>query len=424
MHKKLWLPPQLNKHQSGTDDEWRNREAEYINIPELPDEQPLTNGNLAYELEPVEYSIPPRVPPKRPAAPIIAASVEVESPDLEFETETPEVSVEVSAGIPDFSVDTEVSVETPEINSPVSIGVQTPNMDVELETEVSAAAAIEVETPEVELEIETPEVELEFETESPEVGVEVSAGIPDFSVDTEVSVETSELSVESPEVSFGIPDVDVDTEVIVETPEIKSPVSIGCQTPNFDMKEDIMASAGAELSVETVETVVEAAVQAAEDNDVEVSVETPGLVICQRAVLDVGRDDELDEVEVQTPTSTEGEESDSDSGDDLTPEEIKQKLAALGEFSDNLSSDEEDEYKVRFDASVSMLESVPEDATDSEAESEASSVDESGVDHQRDEDDHAKDDDDNANAKDDDDNAKDDDDNANAKDDDDNTTSF
>ncbi|XP_063674971.1 amphiphysin-like isoform X3 [Bolinopsis microptera] len=364
------------------DDEWRNREAEYINIPELPDELPLTNGNLAYEAEPVEYSIPPRVPPKRPAAPVIAASVTAEVPDL------------VAA-----------------------VEIEAPSVEVELETEVSAAAAIEVGTPEVELEVETETPE--FSVETPEV----SAGIPDFSFDTEVSVETpevsagipdfnveTEVSVETPEVSAGIPDFSVDTEVSVETPEINSPVSIGVQTPNFDMEEDVMASSGAELSGETVETVVEAAVQAAEDNDVEVSVKTPGLVVCQRGVLDVGRNDEelydeelqLDELEVGTPTvASEGEQSDS--SDDLSPEEIKQKLAALGEFSDenNLSSDEEDEYKVRFDASVSMLESVPEDATDSEAESEASSVDESGVDHQKDEDDHA-----------------------NAKDDDDNTTSF
>ena len=129
--------------------------------------------------------------------------------------------------------------------------------------------------------------------------------------------------------------------------------------------------------------------------DVEVSGSIEGAAVVQGGVEVTGeleKEVEVEEAEmfagVQTPT--EKEELQSDSGDDLSPEEVQQKLAALGEplSDENNESDEDEEplspSRMRFEASVSMLESVPEDEdgrSESEEESEGSSVGEAGGKH-------------------------------------------
>jgi len=325
------------------DDEWRNpsaQGAEYINLPELPEELPLTNGNLYsedshahVEREPVEYSIPPRVPPKRPAAPVIESPVTVEAPELAAAAKVDIPSVEV---------------------------------------EVKAAAVFSVDTPEVELEVEKPEVSVEISA--------VSVGKAEVSVETpEVSVETPEVSVETPEVSVETPVVSIETpEVSIETPEVSAEIP---ESPAVSVEANVETSGEAEGSG-AVDTAVEAAAEASvEVPDVQLGLKADIPVEIEVSVEAKVSDEDKEVAEVKTPTEeSEEDHFDSDSGDDLTPEEVQQKLAALGEFSDeNNESSDEDDPRVRFETSVSILESVPEDATDSEGDSETSSVEDPGV---------------------------------------------
>ena len=213
--------------------------------------------------------------------------------------------------------------------------------EVEIPTAAEAELAVAVETPEVA--VETPEVAVETPVVEPEV-------------------ETPEVAVETPEV-----EQEVETpEVAVETPEVKVAAA---KIPAENVEVDVEVSGaieGAAAAVGTVEVTGEI--------EKEVEVEDQ-----KEAEMFAG---------VQTPT--EKEELQSDSGDDLSPEEVQQKLAALGEplSDENNESDEDEEplspSRMRFEASVSMLESVPEDEdgrSESEEESEGSSVGEAGGKH-------------------------------------------
>ncbi|KAL5256803.1 hypothetical protein ACHWQZ_G011910 [Mnemiopsis leidyi] len=322
------------------DDEWRNnQQPEYINIPELPEEPALTNGTAhsgVVEVEPVEYSYPsapPRLPPKRPVAPVLDTQVSVEVPELAAAVQAPEVEVpapEVKVPAP------EAEVQAPAAALDVDVEVEKSHVEVEAPAAAVVETVINVRTPEVA--VKTPEVAVE----TPEV-----VKTPELAVETpELAVETSELAVEAPKVPAANMEVDVAASGAVE------------------------GAAAAEVSVEVVGQV---------ETEAEVEVK----------ISETDSEDEGLLAEVQDPA--EKEELQSDSGDDMSPEEVQQKLAALGEqlSDENNESDKEEEEplspsRVRFDASVSMLESVPEDedgGSESEEESEGSSVGEAGGKH-------------------------------------------
>lgn len=392
------------------DDAWRTsskKESQYINIPELPDEPVLTNGNVAHS-PPVEYSSPSKVPPKRPAAPNvdicecgkvtvkakpkIEANAEVEAPEVEVEAkiEAPDVEIGGGAGL---GIGLGIGAA---IGAGIGLAANVEEPSIEVEAHVDE---VEVETPEVDVELkaEAPSLDVnvdaddDLEVEVPDVEVKVSTAAPDFEVDTSASFldTSSSVACQTADVKF----------VFVDTPDVEADVNVDADA---DVAADVDAEGGIDLGLSSA---VEAAadVKAVEAVEVSGSVEVPdcqigGLGAAVAAGLElVGSAEASAEIEISaeapqvevsaaadesegevdfdkasTSSSSSSNSSSSSSSNDLTPEEVQQKLAALGEVEMAGSGSDSDEdpsspSKVRFEGQVSVLESVPEDPSDNES---------------------------------------------------------
>lgn len=185
--------------------------------------------------------------------------------------------------------------------------------------------------------------------ETPAVEVDADA---DVKVAAAISFLAPEVEVETEKLNLGGGVGAVESEVTVDTQRVEA--------PGGQVESNVEISEGSEGLVSS-----NAAMKVTEESNIsEPEKETN---IAGESGMEIS-------FEIKAPENFPG----SDSGDELSPEEIQQKLAALGEISDeNNESDGEEQVtspRVKFETSSSMLDSVPEDERDPEEESEASSA--------------------------------------------------